>query len=197
VDRKTRQTYHVSFVHGGRHYSHSLKTGEIKKAEGARARLEENLADVERGRLQVPVGADLAVFLLSDGKLQTPFVVKKELTLAEMIERYRKEMPEGVKDASTWRTELIHHGHFLRLIGAKTAVATITTAMLQGYVNARATEVGRRGAPISHVTNKKEIGSLSSMWNRWAHPLGLVPATAPTKGLIYKKSKAKPPFQTL
>jgi integrase len=43
---------------------------------------------------------------------------------------------------------------------------------------------------------RKEIGTFSSIWNRWALPRGIVQAPAPTKGLIYKKSKARPPFQT-
>ena len=43
---------------------------------------------------------------------------------------------------------------------------------------------------------QKAIGSLSSVWNRWARPLGLVSGPAPTKGVIYAKARAKPPFQT-
>ena len=73
----------------------------------------------------------------------------------------------------------------------------MTTETLQGYVNARAKEKGRGGRSLSHVTIQKEIGTLSSVWNRWALPLGLVNGPAPTKGLIYAKVRAKPPFQTL
>jgi hypothetical protein len=46
--------YHVNFLHGGSHYSRSLKSGSQKKADAAKARLEETLAEVERGRLLVP-----------------------------------------------------------------------------------------------------------------------------------------------
>jgi integrase len=75
-------------------------------------------------------------------------------------------------------------------------VGTVAIETLQAYVNARGKEKGRRGRPISHVTIQKEIGTLSSVWNRWARPLGLVDGLAPTKGLIYAKVRAKPPFQT-
>ena len=63
---KRGDTYHIGFVHGGKHFSRSLKTNQERKAMGAKSRLEENLIDVERGRLEVPLGADLAAFLLSD-----------------------------------------------------------------------------------------------------------------------------------
>lgn len=52
---KRKDTWHINFFHGGRHYSRSLKTKNQRKAEGCQARLEENLADVERGRLDVPL----------------------------------------------------------------------------------------------------------------------------------------------
>ena len=40
-----------------------------RDAERCCGRLEENLRLVERGRLVMPVGADLGLFLLTDGKL--------------------------------------------------------------------------------------------------------------------------------
>jgi integrase len=49
---------------------------------------------------------------------------------------------------------------------------------------------------LSHVTVKKEIGTFTSIWNKWGVPQGHVIGPAPTKGLVYRKIKAKPPFQT-
>jgi len=63
-------------------------------------------------------------------------------------------------------------------------------------VDQRCQEAGRNNRPLSDATVRKEIGTFSSIWNRWALPHGIVQAPAPTKGLIYKKAKAKPPFQT-
>jgi integrase len=114
-----------------------------------------------------------------------------------LLRRYQAEHPAGVKESSTLSTETIHLAHIVRLSDPKIAVGAITTETLQRYVNARANEKGRGGRPISHITIKKEIGSLSSLWNRWARPLGLVKGPAPTKGLIYAKSRSKPPFQTM
>lgn len=49
-----------------------LKATDAKEAEACRGRVEENLRLVERGRLTVPDGADLGLFLLSDGKREQP-----------------------------------------------------------------------------------------------------------------------------
>lgn len=194
---KRKDTWHVNFFHGGRHYSRSLKTKIESRAKGFQARLEDNLADVERGRLTVPPGGDLMTVLLTDGKLDQKVVVRKELTLGEFLDRYEAELPAGIKEKSTRSTEKIHLHHFRRVIGDKTALGCITTETLQKYVNTRAQEVGRRKQPVSHVTIKKEIGTLASIWNRWASPLALVTGSAPTKNLLYQKTKAKSPFQTL
>jgi integrase len=85
----------------------------------------------------------------------------------------------------------------LRLLSPKTAVSAITTETVQGYVNNRALEPGRRGRTVARTTIAKEVGTFASVWNRWARPLGLVDGPAPTKDLIYAKARGKPPFQTL
>jgi hypothetical protein len=94
------------------------------------------------------------------------------------------EHPAGVKEAITRSTETVHIAHLLRLIDPNTAVRSITTETLQCYVNVRVKEKGRSDRPFSHVTIQKEIGTLSSLWNRWARPVGLVTGPAPSKGLI-------------
>lgn len=190
-------TFHVSFRHGGRHYCRSLKTANQKKADGAKARLEENLADVERGRLEVPPGADLSAFLLSDGKLQKKVVIQKELTLGEFLKRYQEEMPVGAKEGNTRYTEDIHIEHLLRLIGHDLPLPTVSSEVLQDYVNKRSQEDGHHGNNISHATIRKEIGTFASIWNKWAGSVGLVSTAAPTRKLIYHKTRTKPPFQTL
>jgi hypothetical protein len=159
-------------------------------------RLEESLRFVDRGLLEVPVDAGLGRFLVSGGKLNTKPILKAPLTLGELLKRYRAEHPDGVKESSTRSTKTIQIAHFLRLIDSKTTVPSVTTATLQSYVNARATELGRSGRAVSHVTIQEEIGTLSSVCNRWARPLGLLNGPAPTNGVIYAKVRAKPLFQT-
>lgn len=118
------------------------------------------------------------------------------MTLGEFFADYQGKHPLGAKEANTRYTEDIHIQHLLRLLGNDCAVRGVTTQTLQGYIDQRSQESGRRGEPLSHVTVKKEIGTFTSVWNKWGVPQGHVVGPAPTKGLVYRKIKAKPPFQT-
>jgi integrase len=196
LEKRYDGRYRIVFCWQGERHYHSLGKMPEREAQSCLDRLEESLRFVDRGLLEVPVDSDLGRFLVSGGKLNGKPALKAPLTLGELLNRYQAEHPDGVKESSTRSTESIHIAHLVRLIDPKTAVSTVTTEALQGYVNARGRERGRGGRSVSHVTIQKEIGTLSSVWNRWARPLGLVSGPAPTKGLIYAKGRAKPPFQT-
>ncbi|HYV38219.1 MAG TPA: hypothetical protein VE988_21215, partial [Gemmataceae bacterium] len=88
--------YRVAFRHGGRKLHYSVGSDNRKEAQACMARLEENLRLVERGRLEVPPGADLAVFLVTDGKLNVKPVIEKALTLCDVFDQYDTQLPEGV-----------------------------------------------------------------------------------------------------
>ena len=60
----------------------------------------------------------------------------------------------------------------------------------------RAAEKSRGGDLISQVTIKKELGTLTSIWNKWGVRSGLVTGTLSLRNLEYPKSGQKPPFQT-
>jgi integrase len=196
LEKRDDDRYRIVFCWQGERRHHSLGRMPEREARSCLDRLEESLRFVDRGLLEVPPDADLGRFLVSGGRLNAKPTLKSPLTLGELLARYQAEHPDGVKESSTRSTEKIHIAHLLRIIDRQTAVGAVTTETLQGYVNARAREKGRGRRPISHVTIQKEIGTLASVWNRWARPLGLVDGPAPTKGLVYAKTRAKPPFQT-
>jgi integrase len=196
LEKRYDGRYRIVFCWQGERRYHSLGKMPEREARSCLDRLEESLRFVDRGLLEVPPDADLGRFLVSGGKLNAKPTLKAPLTLGELLRRYQAEHPDGVKESSTRSTESIHIAHLLRIIDRQTAVGAVTTETLQGYVNARALEKGRGRRPISHITIQKEIGTLASVWNRWARPLGLVDGPAPTKGLVYAKTRAKPPFQT-
>jgi integrase len=193
---KRANRFRINYRIDGRKQQMSLRTGDPEEADACLHRFEENLRLVERGRLEVPPGADLGVFLLSDGKLNRRLIIEKPLTLKEFFEHYLENHPEGAKEASTRYTEDIHIEHLTRLLGPATSVCTITSDTLQSYVDARSRERSKFRRPISHTTIGKEIGTFASIWNKWGVPHGLVTGPAPTKGLAYRKSNSKPPFQT-
>jgi hypothetical protein len=66
----------------------NLKANEQKEADGCLARLEENLRLVERGRLDVSAGADLGLFLLSDGRLEKPIEITRTVRLDDLFATY-------------------------------------------------------------------------------------------------------------
>jgi integrase len=196
LEKRYDGRYRIVFCWQGERRYHSLGKLPERDARSCLDRLEESLRFVDRGLLEVPADVELGRFLVSGGKLNGKPAFKAPFTLAELLKRYQTEHPDGVKEASTRSTESIHIAHLLRIIDPKTIVRAIATETLQGYVNVRAKENGLGGRPISHVTIQKEIGTLSSVWNRWARPLGLVESPAPTQGLIYAKVRTKPPFLT-
>lgn len=196
LQRRASGRFRVIFCFGGERHFVSLKTKDGREAERSRVRVEENLRDLERGRLELPPGADLGVFLLSGGKLSAKPSYQKPVTLSELFQTYREQFPSGAKEANTRVTEEIHIRHLLRILGEDQAVAAITPQVMQHYVAERSKDKGAGGKPLSHTTVAKEVGTFASVWNRFAWPKGIVSSSAPTKGLVYNKKKAKPPFQT-
>jgi len=196
LERRYDGRFRIVFCHQGEKFFHSLGKIPEREARSCKDRLEENLRFVERGLLEIPPGADLGVFLVSGGKLNQKPSLEKSMTLSELFAHYQEKHPAAAKEENTRYTEDIHIRHLSRLIGEKTAVRAITTETLQSYVDARSKEAGRRGELLSHVTIKKEIGTLASIWNKWALPQAFVAGPSPTKSLVYHKVKSKPPFQT-
>jgi integrase len=186
--------WRIVFRYGGEKHQRALETQDRQEAESLKARLEENLKLLKRGRLEYRPGDDLVTVLLSDGKLNVQPQVQRRVTLGQFFEEFQQGRPPG-KEKNTTYTEAIHLNHLLRLLGERTRVADVP-GKLQDYVNACAQEQGHRGKPVSQVTIKKELGTLSSVWNRWGLRKKLVPAPLSLKDLEYPKLKEKPPFQT-
>jgi integrase len=151
---------------------------------------------LKRGRLKYdPARDDLVTVLLSDGHLNGPVRAVKPLSLKELFARYQAERPLD-RERNTAYTEDINVAHLLRVLGALTSVIEIDSAALQRYVTARAQEKNRRGGVISQVTLKKELATLSSIWNQWALPQGLVGSSLSLRRLRYPKGTEPAPFQT-
>jgi hypothetical protein len=176
--------YHINLEFRGEHVSRSLRTNDRRLADACLKRVEANMSEVERGRMRLLPDADLLLFLLSDGEVTDRPTYAKPTTLGELFKNY-EGLPDGVKESNTRYTEGVHMKHLLRIIGGQMVLSAITTDVLQGYVDARGKVIGRHGKLLSDETIRKELGTLASIWNRWALPKGIVSVPAPTKGLIY------------
>src|SRR5262249_18780659 len=107
--------FRVIFRLGGQKHHVSVKASEEKDGEACLIRLEENLRLVDRGRLTVPDGADLGLFLLSDGKLEKAVEFVRGVRLSELFYTYQTQFTAGAKEAITREMEDIHMKHLARI----------------------------------------------------------------------------------
>ncbi|CAN5627000.1 hypothetical protein BH11PLA2_BH11PLA2_49950 [soil metagenome] len=187
-------SYRIAFRLGGSRHQISIKATDPREARSCLNRLEENVRLVERGRLSIPVGADVGLFLLSDGKLERPIEIAKVLTLADMFGHYRATFTTGVKETNTRKTEDVHFRHIERVLGSRTPLPSVTNATIQNYVNLRTAEK-YRGKSINPQTIKKELATFRYVWN-WSNRQGFVPSRYPATGIVLPKGKVKEPFRT-
>jgi hypothetical protein len=88
LEVKSSGIYYIGFRVGDEKFKKSLKTKNEKDAEARRNRVEENIRLVESGRLTIPVNSDIAVFLLSDGKLNASLKTPKSIRLGQLFRAY-------------------------------------------------------------------------------------------------------------
>ena len=88
--RKNTGIIHLGFRFAGREINRSLKTRSERTAQAVLQRVEETIDLVERGRLELPEDADLATFILSDGKIEKRHTCpKRQITLGELFIEYK------------------------------------------------------------------------------------------------------------
>jgi integrase len=192
---KRRNGYRLVFWYRGERFQGAIKTRKQSKAEELKKRVEGNLELLLQGRLDYRPGTDdLFTLMLSDGRLNAKPEAAHPLSISEFFQHYAENRPPS-KEKNTAYTEQIHVEHLLRLLGKGTHLADVPRK-LQDYVNARSKEDGLRGDTVSHVTIRKELGTLSSIWNKWGMNRQLVPGPLSLRNLEYPKRTEKEPFQT-
>jgi len=188
------KSYRLSFRFNDQLQRVNLKSADRRDAEACRIRLEENLRLVERGRIAVPTGADLGLFLISDGRLEKNVEIVRMPTLAEVTKRYQETFTKGAKEVITRRMEDVHMKHLLRIIGGKKPLSEITTGIIQQFIDARSREQ-HNGHPLKATTIKKAVATLRFVWN-WSYRQGHAPMRYPGCDLVYAKEKQAEPFRT-
>ena len=191
---KRGDSFHLCFRLGEQKFKRSLKTTNQREAATAVARVERRLKLIEDGDLSIPDAADLTTFTLSDGKFERPVVVHA-MTLRELLVKYENGLRVGTLESNSISTIKLHLKHIARILGSKFRADRLSFSNLQNYVDVRSLEQGKRGRPISAVTVKKELATLSGVWN-WAARMGDVRGMYPSKGLSFQKTIEKPMFQT-
>jgi integrase len=192
----TAGTFQIVFRLGDAKFKRSLKTDDAREAAGRLTRLEENIRLVESGRLVLPEHADVGAFLLSDGKLNGKPKFAERLTFSELIKRYKAALPKGSLEAESLRIAELHVRHFVRILGVRQTLGELALDDLQQYVLKRSREPGRRGKSVSVGTIRKELATLTTLWN-WAAQHSYVSGPLPKVGLKFPKLQERAPFQTL
>ncbi|MGD9724444.1 MAG: tyrosine-type recombinase/integrase [Pirellulales bacterium] len=194
LEQRNRR-FRVVFRFAGQKFSRTLKTGNVDDAEASFARLKDNLRRAELGHLVVPEDADVAAFLLSDGRALAKPTIPKTRTLKQLLEAYMASLPEGAIEQSTRQGMDIHITHLKREFGEGLIVAGLGATDLQRYVDTRSLADGIRGRTLSAATIRKELITLKTAWN-WARHAGVLKTAFPLKGVKFPKTQEKPPFQT-
>lgn len=178
--------YHVCFRVGSTQFRRSLETTCEKEAKSRKGRIESTLHDIKVGKLPIPDGCDVGMWVLSDGKATGKVVAPDNTTLGELTTRYLAEKI-GLEE-TTLKTTRVHIKHLIAHFGVKHIVEAIDHDALQGYANAR-------GRKVKGATVKKEIGTFSALWS-WGCNRKLIKGECGCAGLEYKKGEEKPPFAT-
>lgn len=186
--------YRVVFRYAGKKYSHSLRTSNRREAEVLLGGVDKTLMRLGQGLVELPPGADIVSFVLTDGVRTHKPKAAEVVTLETLIQRYRDNLPAGTMEENSLQTVLLHMNHFKRILGDGFLPQTLQFHHLQSYVQARSQQ-NFRGKPISPTTIRKEVTSFSGVW-RWGQAMGYVTSSFPNKGLKYPKTDEKPPFQT-
>ncbi len=187
--------FRVTFHYLGERHRFSLKTQNSGEAESCRARVEENLRLLERGRLEMPPDAEMGTFLLSDGRLNKPPELAKSLTVRQLSKEYQDAIRIGALEENTRYTISIHFVHLIETFGDDFRLVELSGAALQKHVNRRSECDGRHKRKLSGQTIRKEIATFASAF-QWAISSGLVNSTFPKDGLKYPKLTAKVHFRT-
>ncbi len=195
LEQQKSGVYVVCFRYGGARLKRSTKTRSEDKAERIRLQIQENIDLVERGRLEVPAGADLMTFLASDGRLSNKPLPTGQLQLGDLFAKYRESLPRDSHAPESLRISKIHMGHWARILGNGTRLVSVTTESLQRYISKRSQEDGHRGKKVSTGTIRKEVATFRTLW-RWAKRFEHVSHDFPNHGLHYPLQSESPPFLT-
>jgi hypothetical protein len=136
--------YRIRFRYQGRPYKRSTKTVDEKEAASVVARVEETIRFLERGRLELPAGADPGVFIMSDGKQVRKTVTKRANTVEEVLATYQKSIPPGAKAETTIETEGLHIAHLLGNLKKTKPMQNVTTSDMQAYIDKRLRDCYRK-----------------------------------------------------
>ena len=138
---KRGDSFHLCFRLGEQKFKRSLKTDDQSDAETTLARVERRLKLIENGDLSIPDDADLATFIISDGKLERPVVVRA-MNLRELLATYENNLRVGTLESNSIATIKLHLKNLARILSTNLRADRLSFGDLQRYVDIRGLEKG-------------------------------------------------------
>ena len=186
--------YRILFRYQGK--QQTLPLGKVSKveAEAKTSQVDYLLLRLRQKLITLPAGVSITEFLEHDGKPPERAVENAvgnssgNSNLELLRDRYLAVHTDAL-EKNTLYTARIHFAHIVVCLGENFLLEELTQDHLQSHVQRRA------GMAIRPVTIKKEIDGFRAAWN-WGKRVGIVSKEWPGKGLVYPKTKEKPPFQT-
>jgi hypothetical protein len=150
------QNFKVCFRFRGRAYKKAIKTKARSEAEIILGGVTRTLFRIEQNLLELPPGAEIVTFVMSDGKETEKQSVQKAVTLQELIDQYISACSIGSMEDNSLATVKLHLRHFVQTFGKEFAIDDLTLGDLQGHVGRRAKKNGIRNRPLSATTMRKK-----------------------------------------
>jgi integrase len=187
--------WYCQFCYRGERPTFALGKVSEEEANAKAAQVGYLLLRLKQRLIELPPGVGIVDFVRYDGKPPASLVnpgsaaaTAKTGTLAVLRDRFLATHASA-HEADTLGTARTHFKHMAATLGDHFPLAELTLPDLQRHVERRAAQ------GIAPVTIRKEIDGLRAAWN-WGKRSGLVAREWPGKGLVYRKTKEKPPFQT-
>lgn len=196
--QKKGDGWYCTFRYKGRRHYFSVGQVEEIEARAVAAKVDYLMMRVKQGLLSIPAGMDVVAFVQCDGKPTEhyqPPAPQQAASFAELRDAYLRIHGNGTIEQNTLDTCKLHLSHFATSLGDKFPIASLTHADLQRHIERRAKAKNRSGSPISPVTIKKEVATLSGVW-LWGCRMEMVKGPFPGKGLRYPKVEEALPFMT-
>lgn len=193
IQRKGNGWY-CQFVFDKKRRTFAVGAVSKEEAEAKASQVEYLLLRLRQGLIEMPAGVDVVEFVQHDGKpparrtTSRPSQAVRPGTLAELRDRFLSTHA-GAHEKNTLYTAGIHFKHLVATLGEDYRLPDLAQADLQKHVDRRSAQ------DIAPVTIRKEIHGFRAAWN-WGRRSGLVEAEWPGQGLVYRKTREKPPFQT-
>jgi hypothetical protein len=145
---------YCTFRFQGRRFYFAVGNVTESQAAAKATEVDETLALIERGRLEVPEGVRLEDFVAAGGKAPVVAARPETVTARQLIDHYLAIHANGTVEANSLGTARGHLNQFAATVGERFRMQGLTLPDLQGHVERR------RKKGVSPTTLKKEVASV-------------------------------------